>query len=348
MTTKRVTSVDVAKLAGVSQSTVSRTFSGEPVSDEKRARVMKAATTLGYRPNAIARSLTTQNTNIIGVVMANITSPFYPYVLEKFTARLQAAGKQVLLFTTAPDQEVDDILPLVLQYRADALIITSTTLSSGMAEECSRDGTPVILFNRYVPGTSAYAVCCDNVEGGRSIADLLLDAGHTTPAYVAGVTTTSTNQDRERGFFDRLRERGITDVQRVQGAYTYESGSAAARELLTGPQPPDALFCANDIMAIGAIDCARNLGLELPEDLSIIGFDDVPMANWSAYRLTTIRQPVNQMINATLDLLDALLLGDTTQPAVTLLPGSLIRRESARLPQPAKLMPPPDRRKEGE
>jgi DNA-binding LacI/PurR family transcriptional regulator len=335
LATRRVTSIDVAKLAGVSQSTVSRTFSGEPVSDEKRARVMKAAATLGYRPNAIARSLTTQNTNIIGVVMANITSPFYPYVLEKFTGRLQENGKQVLLFTTAPDQEVDDILPLVLQYRVDALIITSTTLSSGMADECSRDGTPVILFNRYVQGSSAYAVCCDNVEGGRRVADLLLDAGHTAPAYLAGVTATSTNQDRERGFFDRLRERGITNAARVQGAYTYESGFKAACELLSAPQRPDALFCANDIMAIGAIDCARDLSLSLPDDVSIIGFDDVPMAAWSAYRLTTIRQPVNQMIDATMDLLNALLQNDTTQPAVTLLPGSLIRRGSARLPEPA-------------
>ncbi len=335
MTTRRVTSIDVAKRAGVSQSTVSRTFSGEAVAEETRARVLAAASELGYRPNAIARSLITRNTNIIGLVMANMTSPFYPYVLEKFTERLQQEGRQVLLFSAAPDQDVDDILPLVLQYRVDALIITSTTLSSAMAEECSRDGTPVILFNRYVPDSSAYAVCCDNVEGARKVADLLLDTGHRRPAFIAGNPTTSTNRDRERGFFERLRERGFTQVAYAQGAYSYDAGYRAAEELLTGAEPPDALFCAADIVALGAIDCARDLGLSLPEDLAVVGFDDIPMAAWSAYQLTTMRQPVNRMIDATLSVLQAVLAGDEPPFKIQLIPGRLIERKSTRPGPPA-------------
>jgi len=192
---KRVTSVDVARHAGVSQATVSRVFSNsDKVSPETYKRVMAVARRLGYKPNVIARSLITQSTNIIGFVMADITSPFYPYVLEKFSQRLQDEGRQVLLFNAAPGQNVDDLLPMALQYQVDALVITSATLSSEMADECVRMGTPVILFNRYVVGAQASAVCCDNVRGGRLAADLFLDANHRLPAYIAGWPDTSTSR----------------------------------------------------------------------------------------------------------------------------------------------------------
>jgi DNA-binding LacI/PurR family transcriptional regulator len=303
------------------------------VSPEAREKVLAAARQLGYKPNAIARSLITHRSNIIGIVMADITSPFYPYVLSKFTDKIQQMGRQVLLFNAAPDQEVDDVLPLVLQYQVDALIITSTTLTSAMADECARHETPVILFNRYVPGANASAVCCDNVAGGRLAADLLLDGGHTRLAYIAGKPNTSTNLDRQTGFRDRLRERGCTDWLCEPGAYTYESGAEAARRLLQRPDRPDAIFCANDIMALGALDVARrDMGLRVPETLSVIGFDDIPAAAWSAYSLTTIRQPVNRMIDATLALLADRLAAQTAQPVVKFIPGHLVKRSSARIP----------------
>lgn len=335
MTVKRVTSVDVARHAGVSQATVSRVFSNsDKVSPETREKVMAAARKLGYKPNVIARSLITQRTNIIGFVMADITSPFYPYVLEKFSQRLQDEGRQVLLFNAAPGQSVDDLLPMALQYQVDALIITSATLSSEMAVECVRMGTPVILFNRYVVGAQASAVCCDNVQGGRLAADLFLDAGHRRPAYIAGRPDTSTNTDREKGFTDRLRERGVTRWLREQGYYTYQSGFDAARRLLQREDAPDAIFCANDIMALGAMDAARHeLGIGIPDALSVLGFDDIPAADWPSYDLTTIRQPVNRMIDATLDLLEERLAEPEAEPVLELVAGSLIRRSSVRLPR---------------
>ena len=330
MSTKRMTSIDVARLAGVSQSTVSRTFSPKgKVSEQSRQKVLAAAQQLGYKPNAIARSLSTQRTNIIGIVMSYITSPFYPYVLEKFTQRLHDLGRQVLLFNAGPNQEVDDILPLVLQYQVDGLIITSATLSSEMVDECVAHGTPVILFNRYVLGTNASAVCCDNAEGGRVVANFLLDTGHKRLAYIAGKENTSTNIDREKGFTQRLRERGLLEWQREEGNYTYESGYEAAKRLLQRHARPDAIFCANDIMALGAMDAARfEMGLKVPEELSIIGFDDIPAAGWPSYALTTIRQPVNQMIQATLDLLIERLEAPQTEPVLKLMPGPLIKRGS--------------------
>ena len=174
------------------------------VSDDKRQRVRAAAQELGYHPNAIARSLTTERTNTIGMVMANLTSPFYPYALEKFLQRFQQIGKQALLFTVAHNQSVDELTTHIFQHRVDALIVASATLSSDMADACLRYGTPVILFNRYAHNTSANAVCSDNVEGGRRAADLLLDTGHQRIAYIAGESSASTNQ--------RTAKRGLAIV----------------------------------------------------------------------------------------------------------------------------------------
>lgn len=328
---RKVTSLDVARHAGVHQSTVSRALGDDPhVAPGTRARVVAAASALGYTPNALARSLITRRTALVAVVVAGLTSPFQPYVLEKFVQALGEAGLRPLVFTAPPGQEVDDILPAVLEYRVDALIITSATLSSARIDECARQGTPVILFNRSLPGSAASAICCDNVEGGRLAANLLLDAGHRRFAYIAGSANSSTNRDRERGFVERLRERGVVRIDREQGAYTYESGHAAARRLLARAAPPDALFCASDIIALGARDAAREAALRVPDDLAIVGFDDIPMAGWLPYDLTTIRQPVDRMIAATL----ALLRAPEAGPVTRLFPGALIERGSTRRADP--------------
>jgi len=326
----RPTSIDVAKAAGVSQSTVSRVFSGGNVSEEAKARVLSAAATLGYQPSAIARSLSTQRTGIVGIVMADITSPFYPYVLEKFTQKLQEIGLRILLFNAPPHRDVDETLPLVLQYQVDAIIITSATLSSAMADECAGLGIPVLLFNRYIPNTQASAVCCDNVAGGRLVADLLVASGHQRLAYIAGLANTSTNRDRERGFRERLTEQGVTTWQREQGTYTYDSGYDAAKRLLNAPNRPDALFCANDIMALGALDAIRDLNIAIPDELSVIGFDDIPAAAWSAYGLTTVRQPVNRMVDAVVELLTRRLADPSLGPETRFMPGQLVRRQTVR------------------
>ena len=329
---KKITSIEVAERAGVSQSTVSRVFSQNSpnVAESTRDRVLQAARELGYRPNVIARMMSTRQTNIIGIVMANITSPFYPYVLEKFLQKLQALDRQVLLFTAAPEQDVDDILPLALQHQVDALIITSATLSSEMVEECARQGTPVILFNRYVTGANVSAVCTDNEGGARLVANFLLDRGHQRFGYIAGPQNTSTNNDRQRGYSDRLCERGVTDVQIEQAEYTYESGYGAAKHLLRSANPPDAIFCGNDIMALGAMDAARSLNINVPFQVSIVGFDDIPMASWSAYNLTTVSQEVDKMIDATIVLMLDKIANPRSSPELTLVPCKLKVRRSVR------------------
>ena len=338
MPQRLVTSYDVAQLAGVSQPTVSRAFDPKGnINPETRVRVLEAAEKLGYQPNAIARGLTTQRTDIVGIILGNITrSYFYPKVLVEFTRRLQSMGKQVLLFNSHETRPVDEIMPRIMSYQVDALIIASTTPGRELINRCIQRGMPVVLLTRTAPDTNANSVCSDNEGGGRLVAETLLDAGHTKLAFISGVGITSTNVLRQKGYSDRIFERDAGTLLVEQGAYSYESGFDAGLRLLDRDDPPDAIFCAADIMALGAMDAARyKLGIKIPDDLSIIGYDDIAMASWPTYDLTTIRQSAGKMVESAIQLLNL----DKEHMAtgeVVLLPGELIRRGSARMPEKNK------------
>jgi len=294
-----ISQIDVAHLAGVSQAAVSRTFTpGTSVSETTRTKVMAAAEELGYRPNVIARSLIQKSTNIIGLVVMRFSNPFYAHVIRETTRALQMRGYWTLLLNVAQDQEIEETLPMALQYQVDGLIITSATLSSRLAEECARSGTPVVLFNRYASDTHTNVVMCDNVEGGRIVADAFLDAGCERIAFIAGEEAASTNRDRETGFVTRLKERGHKLTYRESaGDYRYELGYQATQRLMEKDKPPDAIFCASDLIAMGALDFVQSeRGIKVPEKLSIIGFDDIPSAAWPGYNLTTVQQPVEPLV----------------------------------------------------
>lgn len=298
--------VDVARLAGVSQAAVSRTFTpGASVSEDTRAKVLAAAQQLGYRPNVIARSLIQKSTNMIGLVVRRFTNPFYAQIIRDFTRVLQENAYWTLLLNIAQSKELEETLPMALQYQVDGLIITSATLSSRLAQECVRSGTPVVLFNRYALDSHSNVVRCDHVEGGRMVADALLDAGKARLAFIAGEEESSTNRDREFGFTERLHERGHTLAYRESaGDFSYEFGYQVAQRLLTTSQPPDGIFCANDLIAMGVLDFAKGSGrFNIPDDLAIIGFDDIAMASWPGYSITTIRQPFNDLVTAAIQVL---------------------------------------------
>ena len=325
--------VDVARLARVSQAAVSRVFTpGASVSEQTRQRVLDAAYKLNYRPNAIARSLIRKSTRMIGVVVMRLAKPFYARVLHEFMRGLQSHGYWTLLFDIADDDEIELTLPMALQYQVDGVVITSATLSSRLADEFARTGTPVVLFNRYAATGKTHVVRCDNYSGGRLVADAFLDAGHQRIAYIAGEEGSSTNQDRRRGLVDRLQERGVQLWQSAPGDYSYEAGYAGASALLSRAEKPHAIFCADDLTAIGALDAARQeFRLRVPQDLSVIGFDDIPMASWGAYALTTIRQPFEEMVAVTIRQLLAAIEDPTAKTEDHVVPPTLVVRSSARL-----------------
>ena len=313
----RSTSFDVAALAGVSQASVSRAFTaGSSITDEMREKVLVAARKLNYVPNSIARSLTTKQTNIVALIVGNLANPFYVHVLHRFSQRLQAQGRQVLIFTVDPGGESDEAILDLLKYQVDGVILASAQLSTRMTSICHERGIPIVLFNRYVPGGDASGVRCDNVAGGRLIAEAFLNAGARSFAIVTGDPTGTTSQDRVQGFVERLLEDGVKRAALVElpGLSSYEGAAEAAYRLFsekTSPAP-DALFCVNDIMAMGAMDTLRHrLGIRVPEDLMVAGFDDIPEGRRLPYRLTTVRQPIEEMVEEALNILH---LDDPSRP----------------------------------
>jgi len=302
---RRVSSNEVARLAGVSQSTVSRVFApGAKVSTETVKRVMEAASTLGYRPSFIARSLIQQSTRIIGIVVRNFKGEFYARAIEMFTRCLQERGYTTMLFNVSRDQSLEEGLSVALQYQVDGLIITSATLESPLVEECLRFATPVVLFNRVSEGVRVNTVCCDNREAGRIVARYLMQTGHRRIAYVAGEEGSSTNRDREESFTDELNRHDAQIFLREGGDFGYESGVWAARRIFASSRKPDAVFCASDYMACGLITTARReFGLKIPYDVSVVGFDDISMATWPDYDLTTYLQPLDSMVDLTTDVM---------------------------------------------
>lgn len=326
-----VTSAEVAKRAGVSQSAVSRVFSpGASVSDAMRQRVLQAADELGYRPNAIARAMISGRSHLIAVLVAYLDNLFYPLVLEQISRSFQARGFHVLLFITDPGNQ-DGVIQKMLQYQVDGIVILSATLSSALAHQCAETGTPVLLFNRYVPGSPTSSVTSDNIEGGRQVAHFLADAGHKRIAFIAGQEDSSTSRDREAGFCKGLAERGLTPIARAVGGYDFEEAARAARDLFSVPLRPDAVFVANDLMAFAVMDVLRGeLKLRIPRDVSVIGYDDVPEAGWGGYNLTSVSQCLPKMIAATVDILLSQIDKRQVDRRAAIVPARLIVRDSTR------------------
>jgi DNA-binding LacI/PurR family transcriptional regulator len=328
---------DVAKAAGVSTATVSRALQPDGViSRETRELVTRTAASLGYRPNSLARGLARQENNLIGVVVGDITNPFYPEVIERLTKRLTSAGLHTMLVNMVDGIEIEETLSPLLQYRVKAAVFIAAPYTSHACDICSAHGIPSFLLNRYMRSEGITSITCDNVEGGRLVAEALINAGHRKLAYVSGRPDTSTNRDRMKGFSSLADERGCGPcIIEPAGTYSYEAGYKAALRLMRTQSHIDGVFCANDIIALGFLDAVRHeLGLKIPGDLSVIGFDDIAAASWPAYDLTTIRQPVERMIDVLVSVINRADTQDLDRKDhLWRIPGELVVRSSARLSQ---------------
>jgi DNA-binding LacI/PurR family transcriptional regulator len=332
------TSIDVARRAGVSQSAVSRTFSkwktSTGVSEATRAKVLQAARELGYRPNALARSLVSQRSAIVGVLFSYLDNPFYAAALERLCHELQAKGFHALVFMM-PDtlHGVDATVREILQYQVDGLVTASVELSSELCETCRAHDVPVVMLNRKQDDPRLSSVTTDNVGGGRLAARFLVEQGHERIALMAGWEGASTSRDREFGFRAELDRLGRSLHARAVGHFHLQRTADATRELFDRPasQRPDAVFVANDYMAVRAMDVLRfELSLSVPRDVSVIGFDDTVMAGLPTYDLTTIHQPVDRMVAAALRILFDKVENRADEPEHVILGARLIERGSTR------------------
>jgi LacI family transcriptional regulator len=262
------------------------------VSESTRQKVAAAIQSVGYAPNLTARAMRMGRSRAVGIVVADLQNPFYPEMLSELSSAFDEAGYRVVVWIAAMNGN-EAALQAIRERAVDGVVFTTATSDSAELRFAIEQGSPLVLVNRPVDGAAADQVVSDNAGGARRVARYLLGHGRERIAFVGGPPAAATSRARREGFVDELAQRGVTLAAGsiVDGEYRHEDGVAALRTLLAHGTP-DAIFCANDILAFGVIDGLRDQGLRVPDDVWVIGYDDIQLASWGAYSLTTIRQDI--------------------------------------------------------
>ena len=323
---------DVAELAGVSRSAVSRTFTkGASVSTKMRRKVEQAAKELGYSPNALASSLTTGRTKLIGLVSNNFHNPIFLEVFDLFTRILQERDLRPLIVNLSDETEPANSVRMLRQYSVDAVVVASSTLPPSFAKAFHDAGVPVVhTFGRFASSPDVHVVGIDNVECGRMAARELVGRGYKRVGYLGGPAEATSAQDRHRGFVDEMeRHPEVQYSASFSTNYSFESGRAEMLRLLDD-NPAEAYFCGDDILSIGALSAIRERGLEPAKDIGVIGLNDMEIARWESVDLTTIRQPIEQIVTSSVDLIEEILLQPDRYPEARIFPCRVVERGTLR------------------
>ena len=323
------TSHDVARLAGVSQPTVSRGLRDDPiVSVKTRRRIREAAAQLGYVPSRRGRSLSTRDTGHVAIVVSDLGNPFYMEAVEHLHREFDRVGVRVVVLTDVTDRPPS--AEALLDGSIDGVVLTTTQLGSALPGELARRGLPVVLFNRATDGPGVDTCSSENHSGARAVAVELASLGHTRIGAILGPQDTSTGRDREAGFRTGLAELGLAlpDVLVRRGEFSFAAGRRGLQELWTDARPPTAIFCANDVIALGVLDAARGLGIDVPGALTVVGFDDIAMAAWQVFSLTTVRQDLPAMAVTVQSLLMERVAHPDVAPRHIVVPTAIVRRAS--------------------
>lgn len=323
-----VTAEEVAKRAGVSRSAVSRTFTpGASVSQPVRRKVLKAARELGYRVNRLAQGLNNDRSNLIGVVGTNLSAPFISKQLDLLSIGLLRRGLQCLLLNAADARkDIAPLIELLFEFRAQAIVVLSGEPPSSIVDECIANGVRLILVNQRLDRTDTNMVLSDDSRGADLAALRLIAAKCKKVAVVSSASQTPAQVRRATAFTQRMQSAGIEVVAWSDGPTSYESGYQAGCDLLRDKRI-DGAFCVTDLLALGFLDAARiEMHRRVPQDVSVVGFDDIPQAGWKSYELTTIEQSLSAL---TANVLTAL---ETDEPATRLqvVPVSMIERKTVR------------------
>lgn len=327
-----VTLKDVAARAGVSRSAVSRTFTpGASVSAKMRARVEQAAHELGYQPNALASSLTTGRTKLIGLVSNNFHNPVFLEIFDLFTRGLQDKGLRPLLVNLSSETDPEAWLRMLRQYSVDGVVVASSTLPPSFALAFREAGLPVVHgFGRHAPAPKIDVVGIDNIECGRMAARTLAARGYRRVAFMGGPERATTTQDRLAGFLEAIAALpGIDASHSFAEAYTFEAGRREMLRLLAAG-PAEAYFCGDDVLSIGAMSAIEDSGRSVPGDIGLIGLNDMEIAGWQNINLTTIRQPIAEIVNASIELMVDMLDAPQHAPRSHIFPCAVIERGTLR------------------
>ncbi|MEP5728793.1 MAG: LacI family DNA-binding transcriptional regulator [Sulfitobacter sp.] len=323
---------DVANKAGVSTSAVSRTFTdGASVSDKMRRKVEKAAADLGYSPNFLARSLTTRRTKLIGLVSNNFHNPIFLEVFDLFTRGLQDRGLRPLLVNLSNETDPEQSVQMLRQYSVDGVVVASSTLPPAFSKAFRDKKIPVVnTFGRYSSSPEVHVVGIDNVEAGRMAARALLQRGYKDVAFLGGPETATSTQDRLKGFQEELALcPDVTTRHSFAEQYSFQAGRSEMLRLAQGGLA-EAYFCGDDVLSIGVLSAIKDAGLNVPGDIGIIGFNNMEMSRWENIALTTIHQPIKQIINSSVELMTAMLDEPDRYPEARLFPCQIIERDTLR------------------
>ncbi|WP_435312261.1 LacI family DNA-binding transcriptional regulator [Primorskyibacter sedentarius] len=323
---------DVAERAGVSRSAVSRTFTdGASVSAKMRERVEKAAEELGYSPNALASSLTTGRTKMIGLVSNNFSNPIFLEVFDLFTREIQDQGLRPLLVNLTDETDPESSVRMLRQYSVDGVVVASSTLPPGFARAFRDVGVPVVhAFGRPSRKPEVHVVGIDNRACGRMAARSLIERGYRNVGFMGGPESATSTQDRLAGFASELaRHPEIRSSHSFAAAYSFRAGREEMQRLLQG-SPAEAYFCGDDVLSIGALSAIAESGLSTPKDIGIIGLNDMEMAGWQNINLTTIRQPIQKIVSASIELIVGMLSNPDLTPEDRIFPCEIIERGTLR------------------
>ncbi|TQS70120.1 substrate-binding domain-containing protein [Rhodobacteraceae bacterium] len=325
-----VTAKQVADLAGVSRAAVSRSFtSGASVSAETRRKVMVAAEQLGYQVNHLARGLISSQSGLVALVAAEIETPYRAALLSALAQALQTAGKTpILIATERSDESVRNALLQATSYRTEAAIVLSGMPDTALTEMCLRHGMRLVLINRDDAQPGTLQIRLNDQAAGETAFNTLLRTGCKRIALIASDAGTPSLVGRIKGFEMAAQAQGVEITRLISGATSYATGLQIGTQLFSQPDRPDGVFCVTDLMACGVMDAARHrFGLRVPEDVSFIGYDDIPQAAWASYELTTFAQPIDEITEAAIDWL-AVAPEDDTRSEIVELQAPLIWRQT--------------------
>jgi len=326
-----VTLKDVAQVAGMSTSAVSRSFTpGAPVSDITRTRIQDIARRMGYRPNRLATGLATGRTGLVGIVVDDMANPFYLSILDQFTHGLQELGLRPMLINLRGETEPDASLKMVEEYAAEAVILLSSSLSIQFIRSIGSIGIPVVhAFGRSNERLGVSQAGIKDSASGRLAAKTFKERGYSKLAFIGGDLETAPWRDRFAGFRNMgvKLDLSVTSIEAAQNSYT--AGYTSAQTLLAD-HDCDAIFCGSDALAIGALAALRGAGKSVPDDIGLIGIDDMEMAGWHGIELTTIRQPVDQIIAAAIAMTQRHLDCEGADPVVEIFDTQLVERATLR------------------
>ncbi|MDB4008980.1 LacI family DNA-binding transcriptional regulator [Amylibacter sp.] len=329
-----VTLKDVAELAGVSRSAVSRTYTeGASVSLKTREKVKKAALELGYSPNALASSLTTGRTKMIGLVSNNFRNPFFLEVFDLFTRGLQERGLRPLLVNLSEETEPEASIKMLRQYSVDGVIVASSTLKPGFSKAFKDAGFPVVHpFGSHNENPIVDVLGIDNIMAGRMAALTLIARGYSKIAFLGGPQTATTTIDRGKGFLSVINAHSNCSCSTSFATeYSFEAGRSSMLELMKG-KLAEAYFCADDVLSIGALSALQSGGYSVPKDIGIIGLNNMEMASWDNINLTTISNPLPEIISASIDRVSAIVENASIRPEGQLFECKVIERGTLRPP----------------